>query len=38
MSGLGAEHPWDSRESASFEAKALGEQVTDGLGIYLERG
>ena len=38
MSGLKAEQPWDTRESARFEAKELGDQVTDGLEIYLASG
>ena len=32
---LGVELTWDARQSASLKAKVLGEQGTDGLGIYL---
>ena len=38
MFRLEAEQSWDAHESTSLEAKELGEQVTDGLEIYLASG
>ena len=38
MSELETEQPWDASEFTSLEAKELGEQVIDGLEIYLESG
>ena len=37
-SKLGSELTWDVRQFSSLEAKELDEQVTNGLGIYLESG
>ena len=34
---LGAEQMWDAWESTNLEAKVLGEQGIDGLGIDLAR-
>ena len=35
---LEVEKLWDTRESASLEAKKLTKQVTNGSGIYLASG
>ena len=38
MFELETKQSWDERDSAGLEAKEIGEQVTDGLGIYLASG
>ena len=38
ISKLEVEQPYDTCELVGLEAKELGEQVTDGPGIYLASG